>query len=134
VLDAKGGVFYLSISCGTWTFMDLEQWLVITLNSYACKTVWAWDLWLCAYGHLLGFYFLMMLYVRLKILSECCFSLVFRKTGESGLFPGVSGFSGDSGTGSDIPDFWASDFFCIIVEYVNCHHFTITCCTSQAPH
>jgi hypothetical protein len=69
--------------------MDLEQWLVITLNLYACKTMWAWDLWLCACDHLLNFYFLRMLYVRLKILGECSFSLVFRKPGESELFPGV---------------------------------------------
>jgi hypothetical protein len=47
VLDAKGGVGHLSIylSVELWTFMylDLEQWLVITFNSYACKTMWAWD-------------------------------------------------------------------------------------------
>jgi hypothetical protein len=36
---------YLSCVEGTMNFMylDLEQWLVVTLNSYVCKTMWAWD-------------------------------------------------------------------------------------------
>jgi hypothetical protein len=33
-----------------------------------------------------------MLYVRLEILDECCFSLVLRKPGEFGLFPKFLGF------------------------------------------
>jgi hypothetical protein len=130
----RGNVLSIYLVCGTWTCMDLELWLVITFNSYACKTMWAWDLCLCACDHLLSFYFLRMLYVRLKILDECCFSLVFWKPGEFELFPEVYSSSGDSGSSSDIPDFRAWYFFCILVECMDCHmHVTITCCTSQAP-
>jgi hypothetical protein len=46
-----------------------------------------------------------MLYVRLKILDECCFPLVLKKLGESELFPEVARIPGDSGTGLDIPYF-----------------------------
>jgi hypothetical protein len=45
VLDAKRGVRHLSIylsSVELWTFMYMEQWLVITLNLYVCKTMRAW--------------------------------------------------------------------------------------------
>jgi hypothetical protein len=80
--------FILSLMCGIMNFMylDSELWLVITLNSYVCKTMWAWDLWLCACGDLFCFYSLRMLYARLKILDECCFTLVFWKPGESRFF------------------------------------------------
>jgi hypothetical protein len=46
-----------------------------------------------------------MLYVRLEILDECCFSLVLRKPGEFGLFPEVSRIPGDSRTSPNTPDF-----------------------------
>jgi hypothetical protein len=48
------------------------------------------------------------------------FSLVFWKPGEARFFPGVSGFSGESGSGPDIPDHYAPDFSCILVECINC--------------
>jgi hypothetical protein len=57
-----------------------------------------------------------MFYARLKICVNAVFSLVCRKLGESGNFPGVSGFPGHSGFSPDSPDFLALDFFFFLVE------------------
>jgi hypothetical protein len=109
----RGSEFIYLYICGTMNFMylDLEPWFVITLYSYVCKTMWAWDIWLCACDVLFCFYSLRMIYARLKIFDECCFSLVFWKPGESGNFLGDSGFPGHSGFVPDSPDFLAPDFF-----------------------
>jgi hypothetical protein len=116
-------------------YLNLELWLVITLNSYVCETMWAWDIWLCACDDLLYFFFLRMLYDRLKNYVKSVFSLKCWKPGEFGDFPGVSGFSGHSGVSPDSPDFSATDFFFYLVECIICHeHLTFICCTSQAPH
>jgi hypothetical protein len=131
VLDAKGGVNLSIYVLEQWTlnfmYLDLELCLVITLNSYVCKTMWAWDTWLCACGVLLCFYSLRMTYARLKI-CDVCFSLVCWK-------PGVSGFPGHSGFTPDSPDFQPQISFSSLIECIICHkHLTIICCTSQSLH
>jgi hypothetical protein len=95
------GSDFIYICVEQWTlnfmYLHLEPWFVITLNSYVSKTMRAWDIWLCACDVLLRFYSLRMIYARLKILVNVVFLLVCWKTGESGNFPGVSGFPGHSG-------------------------------------
>jgi hypothetical protein len=114
-LDAKGAVNLSIYVFGTMNLifmhLNLEIWLVITLNSYVCKTMWAWDIWLCVCDDLLCFYLLRMFYARLKNCVKSVFSLMCWKPGESGDFPGVSGFPGHSGLSPDSPDFSAPDFF-----------------------
>jgi hypothetical protein len=138
-LDAKGGVILsIYVSSKQWTWLVIIWIWNLVCNNFnirSCETMWVWDIYLCAwcvFNYFLSAKNSFLLDWKLVVIW---FSAALLKPGVSGLFPGVSRFSGHSGPGPENPDFSATDlFFSSWVHNLSWAFHLVFCCTSQAPH